>query len=373
MSTYRVGYIGVQHHHRDPYFQIAGELPVDITAVCEPGVRIERSDLAPMQDRPDEVESEDTDVAGAVEGARIYEDHERLMDEESLDAVWITYSNAETPRIVERAIANGIHVISEKPIAREANDLVDIVSTANEAGVHVIPTFFYRANPIVEDLRSHVAGGLLGDIWSMEGRFIASQLAYRDTSHYIYDAEQSRGGVLQWVGVHWLDMMMYVLDSPIVGVHAVTQPAESCDVEAGATMQVRFGDGTIGTFQNGYYLDERGKDTHLGIYGRDAQVRTPVHHDSMTPEPTAPLEITSKRDGWTAAPRRTTNYEFAYDRFPAWGDYVLEFFERCFDELDGGVPPARGDDAVRLLRVLDAAYESAESGEWVTIEQHHTG
>lgn len=368
MSSHRVGYIGVEHHHRDPYFQIADELPVEIIAVCEPGTEIGTDDLAPMQDRPDEVASEDTDSSAVVTDASMYEDPVELIDEEPIDVVWITYANDETPAIVEAAIDAGVHVISEKPIARTADELADAVDAARETGINVVPTFFYRANPIVNDVRQSIADGLLGDIWSVDGRFIASQLAYRDTSHYIYDAARSRGGALQWVGVHWLDMIMYVLDQPITGVYARTLPADQCDVEAGATVQFELQDGTLGTFQNGYYLDERGKDTHLGIYGRQAQVRTPVHHDSMAAERTAPIEITSKRDSWTSAPRRTTQYEFAYDRFPAWGDYVLEFFERCFAGFEEGSPPADADDAHRLLRVLDAVYESADRGQWVDID-----
>ena len=368
METHRVGYIGVRHHHRDPYFQIADELPVDIVAVCEPGEQTTTEDLVPMQDRPDEIQAGDATVPDVVEGAAIYQDPYKLIDEESLDVVWITYANDATPAIVEACARSGIHVISEKPIARTAEELRPAYEIANENNTYIIPTFFYRANPIVCDLREQIRDTQFGDIWSIEGRFIASQLLYRDTSHYIYDAQRSRGGVLQWVGVHWLDMMMHVLSSPVTGVFARTVPAMDTDVEAGATLQLEFKNGTIGTFQNGYYLDSRGKDTHLGIYGEDAQILTPVHHDSMMREPTTPVEIQSKREAWTAAPKRRIEYEFSYETFPAWGDYVYKFFEQSFQGIQTGKPPATGEDALRLLAVLDAAYESAASEQWVTIE-----
>lgn len=369
MSETRVGYVGVEHHHRDPYFQIASELPVTIAAVCEPGKRVEEADLAPLEDRPDEITAAGSDVAAVAADATVYEDPEALLAAESLDALWITYANDETPAIVDAAVEEGVHVLSEKPIARTADDLAPVARRADAAGVEVTPTFFYRTNPIVEDLRARVAEGQFGDVWSIEGRFVGSQLAYRDTSHYIYDRERSRGGALQWIGPHWIDLMMHVLDEPIVRVSANTVPASETDVEAGGTLQFETQGGTMGTFQNGYYLDGRGKDTHLGIYGTDAQARSPVHHDPMAQEPTTPVELVSGREDWAAAPRRTTDYEFAYERFDAWGDYVLTFFEAFFEGLDDRTVPADADDALRLLRVLDAAYESAESGEWVPVDE----
>ena len=370
MAPTRVGYIGTDHHHRDPYFQIASNLPVEITAVCEPGRTIDMSDLAPLEDRPDEITSADNDVASVAADATIYDDPEDVIAAGDVDAIWITYANDAVPGIVESAVEHGVDVISEKPIARTAEELATVARKANESGVTITPTYFYRANPIVEDLREKVRDGTFGDVWSVDGRFVGSQLSYRNTDHYIYDSERSRGGALQWIGLHWVDMMMYVLDDPIARINAQMAPAEDVDVEAGATLQFETEGGTMGTFQSGYYLSDRGKDTHLGLYGTDAQCRTPVHHDAMAEEPYAPLEITSGSSEWRAAPTRTTNYEFAYDEFAAWGDYVLEYFDRVFAGIRGEREvPAGGEDAVRMLRVLDAAYESAETEQWVDVPE----
>jgi predicted dehydrogenase len=46
---------------------------------------------------------------------------------------------------------------------------------------------------------------------------------------------------------------------------------------------------------------------------------------------------------------------------------VQDYFEAYFDGFETGDVPATVDDAVQLLRVLDAAYESAARDEWVTV------
>lgn len=367
MSHLQVGYIGVEHHHRDPYFSIAEELPVDIIAVCEPGKELEPADLRPMADRPDEITSGGTAAIDVADRASFYDDPIDLIQNVDLDLLWITYSNAATPAIVDAAVKAGVDVISEKPIARTAADLASIATDADAAGVSVVPTYFYRGNPIVNDLRHHVANGFFGDLWAIQGRFIGSKLTYRDTDHYIYDATESRGGVLQWIGVHWLDMMMYVLDEPIRRVNATMHDAAVTDTEEGAVLQFETETGTVGTFHTGYYLDGTGKDTDLSLYGTDGQAWTPVHHDATVESSTAPLELLSGRDSWNAAPRQTVEYEFAYETFPAWGDYVYTFFDRTIDGVVDGDPPASIHDAIRVLDVLDAAYESAATDDWVRV------
>ena len=367
MAT-KVGYIGVDHHHRDPYFAIASGLDVDITAVCEPGRSIDIENLAAMDDRPDEITTEGQDAAGLVAGATVYEDPTRLVAEADVDVVWITYRNDETPSIVEAAVDHGVHVISEKPIGRTAADLESVSATARETGVTVSPTTFYRKNPIAMELRDRVADGFFGDVWTVQGRFNASQLSYRNTDHYIYDEATSRGGALQWIGPHWADMMPWVLGDPIARVNAQMHESAEVDVETGAVLQFETEGGVLGTYHTGYYLNDRGKDTHLGIYGTEAQAQTPAHHDSLQHEPTVPLELTAAHPDWSGAPRRTIEYEFTYDRFPAWGDYVQDYFEAYFEGYETGEVPATVDDVVQLLRVLDAAYESADRDEWVAVE-----
>ncbi|WP_129115301.1 Gfo/Idh/MocA family protein [Halegenticoccus tardaugens] len=365
--TVNIGYVGIDHHHRDPYFAVASQLDATVTAVCEPGREVDVKNLTAMDDRPDEVTTEGQDVSDLVRGAAVYENPHRLVGDESVDVVWITYRSDETQSIIESAVENGVHVISEKPIARTAADLEAIARRANDAGITVSPTMYYRKNPIALELRDRVRDGFFGDVWTVEGRFNASQLSYRNTDHYIYDRETSRGGALQWIGPHWVDAIPWVLDDPISRVNAEFHHGADVDVDLGAVLQFETRDGTLGTYHTGYYLSDRGKDTHLGLYGSRAQALTPLHHDSLQHEPTVPLELTTEHPDWTAAPKRTTEFEFTYDRFPAWGDFVQDYFEAYFTGYETGDVPATVEDAVQLLRVLDAAYESGDRGGWVEV------
>lgn len=82
---------------------------------------------------------------------------------------------------------------------------------------------------------------------------------------------------------------------------------------------------------------------------------------------TTTLELDDTSGKWASTPHRTITHD--YDPIPgyggAWGRrFVESFFAACDGERD---PPVTLEDALVVLRVLDAAYESAETGEWVPI------
>lgn len=372
MSETRLGYVGVDHHHRDPYFQIIDRLPVELVALCEPGEEYTAADIEPHTDRPDEIASQGTDVGAIVDRAEIYAEPDTMLADADLDAVWVTYRNDAVPDIVDAAVDHGVDVLSEKPLARTAADLEPVAERAREAGVTVGATYFYRYNPVARELRELVDEGLFGDIWSVDGRYVGSKLALRNRSHYIYDHVISRGGALQWIGLHWIDLFTHVLDERIARVCAQSKTPSDADIDEGMTIQFETESGIVGTYQTGYYLGDPVKDARFGIYGRDATADTPLHHNRAS-GPTVPLELRSGGGNRAGSPGRRIEFEFGYDRFPAWGDYVLEFFGDFFAGREDGSVSADLDDALRVLRILDAAYESADRGRWIDVRRPDSG
>jgi predicted dehydrogenase len=362
MTDIEIGYVGVDHLHRDPYFQLFDVVGADVTCVCEPNEAFDFDALEAMSDRPDDLPIEGLDVGATVAEAAVYRDPLELLEEEDVDLLWLSLPNRDTPPVIEAAVEHGVHVMSEKPMARTAEELEPAAELARERGVTVGVSYFNRGHPTVRELRSLAAEGFFGDVRTVDARFLASKLEFRDTTSFVYDGEASRGGALQWLGVHWIDHLMWVLDDPITRVNAqAVSTTDGVDVEDGMTLQFETGTGATGTFQTGYYLGGTRKDTALDIYGSRGRARTSAWRgDPVT------LDLHSYAEGSMGAPERTIDYHLSSDRFPAWGDLALSFFQGFFDSLTGDAdPPADVDDALRVLRVLDAAYESAGTEAWV--------
>ncbi|MFC7230631.1 Gfo/Idh/MocA family oxidoreductase [Saliphagus sp. GCM10025308] len=143
---------------------------------------------------------------------------------------------------------------------------------------------------------------------------------------------------------------------------------EGITVEDVATLQLETAGGAIGTLHCGYHLGEGVYDTRIDLYGSDGRSSWDPMGRKFGFEGETTLELDDTSGEWACTPHRRITHE--YDPTPGYGgswgkDFVEEFFEAC----DGkGDPPVTLEDAVAVLRILDAAYDSAETGEWVDVD-----
>lgn len=344
-----VAYLGLDHHHCGPYLASLAVLPVTVTCAFDPNETI---------DIPD------------IEGVSIhhrYGDLDRLFAEQSPDIVWITASNLDTPRLVGRAVGTGADAFVEKPMACTAAGLEPVVRHVREAGALVVPSYPWRAHPIAQALRRRAAAGFFGDLESVSARFFAAGIRHRDAGHYLYDAASSRGGIVQWLGVHWLDLVPWMLDEEIVAVAARMRQGSTVDVDTHAVVAFELTDGTTGTLECGYTLDAGRYETGIDIRGRAGRASWDPMGETFGFDGTTAVTLTSEADAWASAPRRRRVYEYAAG--PGYGGrWGLRFMEQFLDALTGSVgPPATIEDARAVLTVLDAVYESADTGRWTSV------
>lgn len=350
--TMSIGYIGLDHHHRDPYLASIESLPLTVTATADPN------------NSPDSLDFSDVD---AFEDVPFYTDYERMLDETDVDIVWLTLSNRDTPAVIRAAVERDIDVFTEKPAARTVAELDAIAASVRESDALVGFSYAWRGHPLAMKLRELAGDGFFGDVLGFDLRFVASQLTTRDTSHYLFDPDASRGGIVQWLGVHWIDLLPWILDDPIEQVNAhMRSTTPTVGVEDAATLQFETATGALGTLTCGYYLREDRYDTHIRIYGKDGRSKWCPIRETFSFDGEAVLELDSNHENHTNIPSRITH---EYTPAPGYGgNWGLDFFKQFLAARRGKASvPADFDDALQVLRVLDAAYESAESGGWVTV------
>ncbi|WP_312907458.1 Gfo/Idh/MocA family protein [Natronosalvus caseinilyticus] len=351
MTDRTIGYAGLDHHHAEPYLETLETLPASVTCACEPDPDFDASTIAPLDDVP------------------VYDDLEQLLSSESPDAIFLTLPNRDTPGAIEQALDAGVDVFTEKPAARTAHELEPLLSRVDVADETVCVSYPWQSHPITTELVALVEEGFFGDMRAFDVRYVASQLSFRDTDHFIFDEDASRGGILQWLGIHWLQLLTVLLEEPIARVNAcMVDGSAAVEVEDAATLQLETADGVLGTLHCGYYLGEDLYDTKIDLYGTHGRSSwDPMGREFGFDEETT-LELDDASGEWACTPHRTITHE--YDPAPGYGgswgkEFVEAFFEACDGKRD---PPVTLQDAAAVLRVLDAAYESAENGEWVEVE-----
>ncbi|WP_255171444.1 Gfo/Idh/MocA family protein [Natrononativus amylolyticus] len=351
MSRRRIGYAGLDHHHAEPYLQTLAELPVDVTCACEPTPSFDASSVASLGDVP------------------VYDSLESMLESTALNAVFLTLPNRDTPAAIETAVDAGVDVYTEKPAARTAAELEALCDRLSTTDSTVCVSYPWQSHPIASELRSLVSSGFFGEIRAFDARYVASQLAFRDTDHFIFDPGASRGGILQWLGIHWIQLLTSVLEEPIARVNANTAAgADGVGVEDAATLQLETAGGALGTLHCGYYLGADLYDTHLDVYGTGGRSSwDPMGREFGFDGETA-LELDDASGDWASTPHRTITHE--YEPAPGYGgSWGMAFVRTFFDACDGEAePPVTLEDALTVLRILDAAYESAETGAWVDVD-----
>ena len=274
--------------------------------------------------------------------------------------------------IFVQVLEAGVHLMAEKPIGKTAADTVRVIDVAQQQGLALSVCYQNRYNPLVIQARELVAQGLLGPLISVDVRMLTTQVQFRNPQHWLFNKGQAGGGILSWLGCHYIDMIRYVTQDEIVSVFAevATRNDADIDVEDIAALALRLQSGAIGSMHAGYtlalsgsgYHNPTGYDTYFGLNG---QLGRMYWSSSGRADH---LQVETAHPAWAGAPSRAFDFEFAPS--PAYGGVSGEVFMRAFIAAtqQQGTVPASGQDALQVARIVDAAYASDHSGRRVEVQ-----
>ena len=97
--------------------------------------------------------------------------YQTLLDDSSIDAVYIPLPNTQHVEWTLAAIAAGKHVLCEKPLALDPHDVDRIAAAAAAAKVVVEEGFMYRHEPLTAKVMSLVNDGAIGSIRAVVSGF----------------------------------------------------------------------------------------------------------------------------------------------------------------------------------------------------------
>ena len=109
-----------------------------------------------------------------------YEDAEKMLAQEQLDAVSVaTPDRAHAPAAL-LAIRHGLHVLCEKPLASNLSSARRMEAAARKKKLLTAVNFSYRNSPATQKAAQLVAHGKLGRILHVEGSYLQSWLISGD-------------------------------------------------------------------------------------------------------------------------------------------------------------------------------------------------
>ncbi|KMK75087.1 Gfo/Idh/MocA family protein [Alkalihalobacillus pseudalcaliphilus] len=197
---------------------------------------------------------------------RAYGSYQELLDDPSIDAVYIPLPNHLHKEWVIRAAKAKKHILCEKPIALTTEEVKEMKQACLENEVLLFEAFMYRHQERYRKIQSHINNGDIGEVRGIRSSFSFNNAQALDNFRM---KPEYGGGSLYDVGVYPLSLARMILkDEPeAVTVHSFT-PESHNGVDMVASGLVEFSNGRFLTFDCGMWSAFRNDAEILGTKGR---------------------------------------------------------------------------------------------------------
>ena len=272
-----------------------------------------------------------------------------------VDLVVLASPNSTHVPLAEAAVRLGLATVVDKPLAPTADEGARLVALAAERGVPLSVFANRRWDSDTLTAADLVRRGVLGDVVRVESRFARFRPA---VDARWKEQPDGAGGVLRDLGPHLVDAALRLL-GPATSVYGELRQARSgARVDDDAFVALTHAGGAVSHLWASLVAPVIGP--RLVVQGtRGGWVKDALdgQEDALkagVPVPPEPAGRLVTADGVEDVPSLPGE----------WGAY----YRGIADALTGTGPlPVTGDDAVAVLRVLDAARESARAGQVVPL------
>jgi predicted dehydrogenase len=272
--------------------------------------------------------------------------YEALLDDPTIDAVYIPLPNTLHAEWTRKAAERGKHVLCEKPLAASAAEAAELAAFCKAKGVQLMDGFMWPHHPRTARLRQFLDAGIIGAVQRVNGTFTFPLRPLSPDNIRLQPG--LAGGSLLDVGCYPVYGIRWAFGTEPVRVYATAKYLHGVDVEMSGLLW--FADGRVASFDCGFTLPLRG---WLEISGSEGVVRVP---EMWLPPPRATCEVhcDEKPVEVVSMPGADQIVCMIED----FGQAVLE---------NRPVRPSV-EEAIQTLRVLDALARSARERRELVVE-----
>lgn len=287
--------------------------------------------------------------AAQVEGARAVTSYEAVLADPDVDAVELCIPHHLHAEAVIAAARAGKQILCQKPLGRTIAECDAMISAAHEAGV----TLYYgEMNHTVQaaiEARKAIEAGRIGHLIGIQATYAHWQGGRYLSTPWRYNPALSGGGQLIDGGIHYINLIRHI-GGEIESVMCITTSFRpELGAEDTAVLNLRFKDGHLGSCFASHASGISSPYPTLLALGTEGMLAYGGHQGVLT------LHRKDLPDG------RTVLLEQTEDPFTV-------MIGRYLDTVCDGAPnPSPGEVGREDLRVVLAAYASAQSGREVRL------
>jgi predicted dehydrogenase len=278
-------------------------------------------------------------------GCRPAATYDEVLADRSIEAIINTTPNDVHLATTRAAAAAGKHVFLDKPIANSVSDGRAITDCCRQAGVVLALGYQRRRESHFRWVRRQIDEGRFGKLVNAEANISRDRLGKIDLSSWRYQAAGMPGGVMLQIGIHYTDVLTYLM-GPVKAVRGqfaqLVLPGDNPDV---ASLILEHDSGALSTLNasyasaSEYYL--------MNIYGKDATAYYDMHNGLrlLKRGEDKPVTVPSQKND----------------------SFVEELEEFAAAVRGNGKPEIGGEYATESLAVVRAGILSAREGRRVEV------
>lgn len=301
------------------------------------------------------------------EGVDTYDSIEGLLTAD-IDVVMISTPNPSHLEMVEKAAAAGKHIICEKPVAMNVEELDRMVEVTKANNVLFTVHQQRRWDKDYRIMKEVYNKKLVGDMY-----VIKSQLyGFNGYMHDWHVEPEMGGGMLYDWGVHLIDQMLDMVDSDIKSIYAQCRNVINEKVDDYFNIHIRFENGILAEIELGtYYLTPKrawfiGGNTGSAVIehfdGSGKIVRTAHLLENV------PGKITMTAAGPTRSFGPAPEGLLQEEKLPKVDVSHRQYFEHFLKAFGGEEEIiVKPEQTRKVLQVMEAVRESARTGEAVRL------
>jgi predicted dehydrogenase len=268
-------------------------------------------------------------------GIKAYKSFELMVTDPEIDALIIGSINPFHYQQIMAAIESGKHIMVEKPVVTDFEQLKEIKILAVEKGIKIFPAHNFVYRSAVRKAKEIIEAGKLGQI--IHSSFIVTHTISEGHSNgWRAKKELGTGGTLIDSGHHLVYQALYLLGKP-EKIHGFKSKMvlKNMDCEDTALVSMLYADGSMATIMQSWTSDHAAMINGIRIFGTKGCLV--ITDDLYFNDQKMNLEV----------------------------DYLSSFVKqsRAFtDYILNDIPPVSGlDDVYDTLKITYGAYHSSET------------
>lgn len=328
MKKLRLGVLGCSNHF--------------IKRVVLPSKALENVELCAIASR---------NITKAAETARqfgiekYYGDYQSLLNDKTIDAVYIPLPNHIHFEWAKKAASAGKHILCEKPMCMNADEVQKLVEHCQKSNVVLMEAFMYKYHPQWIKVKDIIRTNNIGKI-----QYINTSFSYNNPSaSNIRNIKEYGGGALRDIGCYAISVPRFILDKePHKVISLVSEhPEFGTDMLSSAVLD--FGNVratfNVATCANAFQ--------RVDIVGSAGMIVVQLPFNTYNDVPARVIIE-------TPIGRREVEYP-AVDQY---GLMVADFARKIVEKI---IPSNDEDDAICNQKVLDAVLRSSTTEKWELI------